>query len=211
MEPSKRSNSVPSRDGLASTTWELQAQLRQARKHINKLEQEAASKKQSGSESKSQLEETHVFYDADGDTAMLESTPASFDEGKYRARIQELDKQIGLASKAEGQHWITLRNALTGERYQLQHRLNEHKPVSAQMFALNRQLHNEAQKIEKQRMAIAKQHKHVDSVVAALEASKQESVRREAKLEEMRQRQLELARQAAPPPTAPSARAAPED
>eukprot|EP00959_Pyramimonas_sp_CCMP1952_P031791 667000-Pyramimonas_sp.AAC.1 len=72
-----------------------------------------------------------------------------FDEGRYRARILELDKEIAMASKGVGTAWDVLKEALTKERSELQNEINKHKPAASRMFVVGKQIEAMAKQIAK--------------------------------------------------------------
>ncbi|CAK0815263.1 unnamed protein product, partial [Prorocentrum cordatum] len=188
----------------------MAAKLREAQKQIKRLEQDMQKQRKQQELQPEKVQQVVDLSDEQGDCPdMLVDDGKNFDEGQARARIHELEKQLDMA-KGVGEHWDVLRTAIRTEKDELQQRVHAHKPASAQMFHINRQLFQESQRISKAKLAIHKQEQHIQELQKQLQSAQKDLAEREAKHEELRLRQLELAQAAVQPPDG-AARAHPQD
>jgi hypothetical protein len=123
-----------------------------------------------------------------------------FDEGKFRARILELDKEIAVASKGVGAAWDVLKEALTKERSELQDEINKHKPAASRMFVVGKQIEAMGKQIAKAEKDVDDQKAVIKELQDVLGQAEQKVLDKKAKLLELQTQHADLARQSYVPP-----------
>ena len=175
--------------------WHLaKEQLQQAQDTIKRLEHQLKDKR----DKSPALDAMEV--EVNDHSTGRPAAEGEFNEGKYSAKVAELEKHIDMASKCEGGAWATLKAALVEERDSIQADINNRKPAAAKMLNLTRKIEAMGTQIGKQEKAIEDKRMQITEMQNELDEAEKAVAEKKIKLEELRAQAMEVAQASVKPP-----------